>query len=108
VLDEPYLLAGIDAFLFMLPSQYLNAPLWGQVFEYVWSPGDDPRIIAIKAGPLGHRLVSGMHHAVAALARQGNNIILDHVLLHEEWLRECAELFRNYNVLFVGVVCPRD
>jgi chloramphenicol 3-O phosphotransferase len=105
-LDEPYMLAGIDAFLFMLPGKYLNLPLWGQVFEYVWSEGDNPAIVEVKSGPVGHRVVSGMHNAVASLARQGNNVILDHVLLHEEWLRECVNLFRDFNVLFVGVKCP--
>jgi chloramphenicol 3-O-phosphotransferase len=28
LLTEPYLQAGIDKFIFMLPSRYLNRPLW--------------------------------------------------------------------------------
>lgn len=35
ILDEAYLEAGIDKFLFMLPTDYLmNAHLWHQVIGY--------------------------------------------------------------------------
>src|SRR6476646_10224632 len=87
-LETPFLHAGIDHFIFMLPKRYLYPPYWSDVFHYVWSTDDPPVIKAIEAGPLGHRLMSGMHHTVAAFAQAGNNVIVDHVLLDARWLRE--------------------
>ncbi|NIP51374.1 hypothetical protein GWN42_05855, partial [candidate division KSB1 bacterium] len=55
ILSEPYLNAGIDKFIWMLPSRYLDRPLW-----------DDVLGLATSAGQTGHRLFSGMHHAIAA------------------------------------------
>jgi chloramphenicol 3-O-phosphotransferase len=51
VLDEPYLEAGIDKFIWMLPHRYLDRPLWDEVLGLV-----------VKAGPVGRTLMSGMHH----------------------------------------------
>jgi chloramphenicol 3-O phosphotransferase len=55
------------------------------------------------------RIRSGFHHAVAAVASAGNNVVVDH-LLSEPWrLRECLELFAAADVVFVGVHCsPRE
>ncbi|MDQ4077018.1 MAG: chloramphenicol phosphotransferase [Chloroflexota bacterium] len=95
ILDEPYLDAGIDRFLWMLPKRYLEPPLWNEILG-----------LAVQAGPLGHQLMSGMHHAIAALSRAGNNVIADHVLVEPQWLQECATLFSDLPAYFVGVRCP--
>jgi chloramphenicol 3-O phosphotransferase len=103
IMDEPYLLIGIDTVVFALPGQYLNPPRWHDVFEYIWH---DDGSLDIQAGPLGHQLVSGMHQAVAALARTGFNVVVDHVLLDPRWLDDCAEVFADFDLLMVGVRCP--
>jgi len=108
VLDTPYLDAGIDKFLWMLPKRYLDVPLWHDVFEYSWREQDGTRVLSIQAGPLGHRLMSGMHQAIAALSQAGNNVIADHVLIERQWVQECAYLFANLPALFVGVHCPLE
>jgi chloramphenicol 3-O phosphotransferase len=95
VLDEPFLDAGIDKFLWMLPHRYLNPPLW-----------DDVLGRATEAGATGQRLLSGMHHAIAALARAGNHVVADHVLVDPRWLDECARVFRDLPVYFIAVHCP--
>jgi chloramphenicol 3-O phosphotransferase len=61
---------------------------------------------AIVLPPFGDHLISGMHHAVATLAGLGNDVVVDHVLWHPPWLRECVRLWRDFPVLFVGVYCP--
>ena len=96
-LDAPYLNAGLDKFLFMLPSRYLNRPLWDDVMGH-----------ADSAGELGHTLVSGMHHAIAALSRRGNNVLADHVLVEPRWIAECAALFADLPAHLIGVRCPLD
>lgn len=94
---EPYLDAGIDKFIWMLPARYLDRPLW-----------DDILGEADRAGEHGHRLFSGMHHAMAALSRCGNNVLADHVLVERAWLDECARLFADLPAYLIGVRCPLD
>jgi len=95
ILEEPFLDAGIDKFIWMLPRRYLYLPLWDEVLG-----------LATEAGPVGHRLMSGMHHTIAALSRTGNNVVADHVLVERAWVEECARLFSALPALFVGVRCP--
>lgn len=94
-LEAPFLEAGIDKFIFMLPKRYLDRPLWDEVLGH-----------AAYAGPLGHTLFSGMHHAIAALSRAGNHILADHVFVEPAWLHECAGLFADLPAYLVGVHCP--
>jgi chloramphenicol 3-O phosphotransferase len=96
-LQEPYLDMGIDRFIWMLPKRYLDRPLW-----------DDVLGKATKAGTLGMLLFSGMHHAIAATAKTGNNIIADHVFVEKVWVDECAQLFAEMNAYMVGLQCPME
>lgn len=97
ILEEPYLEAGIDKFIWMLPARYLTPPLWDEVLGQ-----------AVKAGPVGYTLISGMHQAIAALSRTGNNVIADLVLVEPQWLQECVSLFKDLPAYFIGIRCPLD
>jgi chloramphenicol 3-O phosphotransferase len=97
LLEEPFLNAGIDKFIWMLPKRYLDRPLW-----------DDVLGLADHAGQAGHTLFLGMHRAIHALAQAGNNILADHVLVEEVWLRDCAELFTGLSAYLIGLRCPLD
>lgn len=69
ILGEPYLHFCVDSFLMMLPDQVV----FGENQEAL------PSIIP--------NVVSGMHRCIAASASAGNNIIVDHVLQAQHWLR---------------------
>jgi chloramphenicol 3-O phosphotransferase len=97
MLPEPYLDAGIDKFIWMLPERYLERPLW-----------DDVLGKADHAGQAGQTLFHGMHHAIAVLARQGNNVLADHVLVDSVWVQECAMLFEGLPAYLVGIRCPLE
>jgi chloramphenicol 3-O phosphotransferase len=97
VLEEPYLDAGLDKFIWILPGRYLDRPLW-----------DDVLGLATEAGEMGHRLVSGMHQAIAALSDAGLNVVADHVLVEPAWVQECAALFAERPAYLVGVRCPLE
>lgn len=96
-LSEPYLDMGIDKFIWMLPGRYLDRPLW-----------DDVLGKALHSGPVGLTLFSGMHHAIAAAASRGNNILADHVFVEKAWVDECAELFVDMNAYIIGLQCPLE
>lgn len=106
MLSEPYLHVGIDTLVFALPKRYLYPPLWQEVFKYTWPPEGSDGSLVIEAAPLGHQLIAGLHHTVAALAQTGNNVIVDHVLLEPKWVQECATVLGPFPALFVGVYCP--
>jgi chloramphenicol 3-O phosphotransferase len=80
-LDRPFLHLQLDAFIDMLP------------------PHD---------GPLFVKLIGAFHHAIAALAQADFNLIVDHVLVRQDWTQDCARLLADKYVLFVGVHCPLE
>ncbi len=102
-LSEPYLEAGIDKFLWMLPKRYLNRPLWYEVITTHHPPEGE---LFFTSGEIGDRLIYGMHRAVAALLVTGNNVLMDHVLIEPHWLTDCIEQLAQFDPLFVCVRCP--
>lgn len=96
-LAEPYLEAGLDKFIWMLPRRYLDRPLW-----------DDVLGLADQAGESGHRLVTSMHLAIAALARSGQNVLADHVLVEPAWVQHSAQVFAGLPAYLIGVHCPLE
>ena len=94
VMDAPYLHLGIDLFFDALPQRYVarlapdTAPPPQAYDGLVWvcsEPGGRG-FRELRVGPVGQRLWSGMRHAAGALARRGNHVILDDVILDHEAL----------------------
>jgi chloramphenicol 3-O phosphotransferase len=105
-LPGPWLEAGLDKFLWMLPKPYLNTTLWQDIFTY--ERGQNGTLQRIRPGPQGNRLVLGMHRAWAALLEAGNDILADHVLLDPAWLLDCAHLLRNQRAFLIGLRCSLE
>jgi chloramphenicol 3-O phosphotransferase len=64
------------------------------------------RMMADPGDPvLFERMVSGMNRAVAGLAEAGNDLIVDHVLVDNKWLKQLLDLLAEATVYFVGVDC---
>lgn len=91
---EPYLVAGIDAFLRMLPERWFEGPGWLDVM------GSHDR-----AGDVGQLLVHGMHRAWSELSQAGNQVVADHVMVDPVWVADCARLLGDLPAYFVGVRC---
>jgi len=83
---------GIDRFAYALPGRVLGQPTWPQLFRYVRQDGTSAGPFTIMTTVLGQRFISGMHATVAVLAEGGLNVIVDHVLLEQAWLEECARI----------------
>lgn len=107
-LPDPWIEIGIDRFVFALPRRYRDQPDWSEVFRYVRDDASQPDVFRIETGPLGQRLVSGMHRTAAALVEEGLDVIVDHVILEGAWMDECRRLWAPYSTLLVGVRCPLE
>lgn len=101
----PFLHVAMDGFLEMLPPALFGHPD-GLVFTRRDTP-EGPEI-EISGGPVLARAMRGMRQAVAALAGQGNDLILDEVLLGPDGLDEYRALLAGHRLMTVGVHCPLD
>ncbi|HTU54988.1 MAG TPA: chloramphenicol phosphotransferase [Acetobacteraceae bacterium] len=101
---EPFLHVEMDAFLRMLPEASFGQTD-GLTFETVHH-GGKPSVV-IRTGPVAARVFRGMRHAIAAMAGQGNDLIVDDVLVGPE-RAEYAELLLPFEVFLVGVFAPLE
>ena len=94
----PFLHVQMDAFIDMLPVA-LQDHADGFSFETVLEDGK-PSVV-IKSGPVGARTMRGMRHAIAAMAGQGNNLIVDDVIF-SDGIAEYRELLSAFDLHVVA------
>lgn len=99
IASRPFLHVEMDAFLAMLPAAYFSHPD-GLLFETVTQDGEPS--VDIRTGPVADRLLRGMRRAVAALAAEGNDMIVDDVMLEDE-LADYRHLLSGHDLSVVGV-----
>jgi chloramphenicol 3-O phosphotransferase len=99
---DPFLHVEMDAFLNMMPNRFWDHPD-GLVFRT--ESRDGKPSVVIKSGPVAERTLSGMRQAVAAMARAGNNLIVDDVLLENE-MAHYADLLAGFTLHVVGLFAP--
>ena len=95
---EPFLHVAMDAFIDMLPRTMFGHPD-GLFFETIWD--QDRPSVSIKTGPFLRRAMQGMRHAVAAMAVQGIDLVVDEVMLGADTqLSRLRELDQRIGVRF--------
>jgi chloramphenicol 3-O phosphotransferase len=99
---EPFLHVQMDAFLDMLPEALQNH---ADGFSFETMLDDGKPSVVIRSGPVGARTMRGMRHAIAAMAGQGNNLIVDDVIFNDE-MAEYRELLSGFDLHLVGVMAP--
>jgi len=104
ITGQPYLNVAMDTFLSMLPERSFGRD--GLIFEPIEVEGH--RQIIITTGPTAERALRGMRHAVAALAAEGNNLIVDEVMIGPGTAREYRTLLDGHALRFVGLFAPLD
>ena len=100
---EPFLHVAMDTFLDMLPASMLGHPD-GLIFETIRDQGRPS--VAIRTSPVLDRAMRGMRHAVAAMAAQGNNLVVDDVMIGDGQDREYRALLSGFHVRLVGLFAP--
>jgi chloramphenicol 3-O phosphotransferase len=111
MLSSPFLAGSIDTFVPLIPEWLIaidpppgDPAEQGMCVETHDGPSG-PHLV-LRPGPVFHRFVRGMHHAVAAMARQGNDIIFDDVIYDPAYFRSYLDAFEGIDVWFVGVKLP--
>jgi chloramphenicol 3-O phosphotransferase len=101
---RPFLHVQMDAFMEMLPEPLQDHP---DGFSYETVLEDGKPVVVIRTGPAGRRALQGMRYAIAAMAGQGNNLIVDDVLCDGE-MPEYMKLLSAFDLHLVGVFAPLD
>jgi len=102
ITTQPYLHVAMDTFLDMLPAVYGDHPD-GLTFETVIVDGEPA--VAIRSGIVVEQVLRGMRRAVAALAAQGNNLIVDDVMLGSE-MEDYRILLTDFDVSLIAIRAP--
>ena len=111
-LEEPFQHVALDQFRDGLPAKFrgLNAP--------AGTPGErglnivpvkvagDKAYTEVRFGEVGQKLLKGMRRAILTLALEGNNIIIDDIILNQSFLDDYLDVMANEQLYFVGVRCP--
>lgn len=101
----PMLHVSMDAFIDMMPA-HLFGHANGLVFTRT-GDGQQPAI-EIRSGHVVERTLRGMRHAVAAMASQGNHLIVDDVMIGENIDLEYRTLLSACHVRIVGLFAPLE
>ncbi|MBZ9857629.1 chloramphenicol phosphotransferase [Mesorhizobium sp. CA13] len=104
IATEPFLHVQMDTFIEMLPETLQDH---ADGFSYETVLRDGKPAVVISAGPVGARTLLGMRHAIAAMAGQRNNIIVDDVLCDGE-MPQYRRLLSAFELFLVGVFAPLE
>ena len=102
---RPFLHVAMDAFLDMLPEAMFGHAD-GLIFETLEEDGQPS--VAIRTGPVMDAAMRGMRQAIAAMAGQGNHLIVDDVILDPADEAEYRAVLSRFEVRFVGLFAPLE
>jgi chloramphenicol 3-O phosphotransferase len=104
ITEEPYLHLALDGFLASLPRATFNTPE-GLTFRPA-RPNGTPEVV-VEIGPTAARALRGMRRAIAAMGREGNNLIVDDVML-DGAAADYRECLAGLDVTWIAVVAPLE
>ena len=97
---RPLLHVAMDDFIGMMPERMFGHPD-GLVFEAGEEDGNP--VVQVGSGPVMKRAMSGMRHAIAAMAARGNDLIVDDVMFDAREAQEYRELLAGFDLRMVGL-----
>jgi len=114
LMPEPYQHVALDQFRDGMPARYrgLNSPAGttgqrGLNVVPVTQPNGEA-FTEVRFGEDGERLLRGMRRAMATMAAEGINIIIDDIILSPAFLDDYLEVMAGTRLYFVGVRCPLE
>ncbi len=113
LLPDPWQHIALDQFRDGLPGRYrgLNSPSGtpgARGLNVVPISLEGERVTDVRFGDIGERMLRGMRRAIAAFAREGNNVIIDDLMFEGRYLADYVEALNGLSVWFVGVRCSRE
>ena len=109
--SKPWLGIGIDNFFVgvLPPKFYLeDTPEHRTVMHGVTSVDAEGKLFTLHVGPEGYKIVKGMHQAIAAYARTGNNVIVDYIMYEPSWYTDLQSSLTGINVITVGITASLE
>jgi chloramphenicol 3-O phosphotransferase len=90
-------------------QEKLEQPFWHYSIDHLIAANILPHA-RIKSkeflwSDLRPQFFAGFHHSLPALAKAGNNLIVEHIVETKEWMTLLLELLSPFDVFFVGVHC---
>ncbi len=112
-LEQPYIHVALDQFRDGMPARFrgLNSPAGTTGHEglnVVPVEQDGDIHTDIRFGQMGLTLLKGMRRAIASLAECGNNVIIDDIIMQDDFLDDYLQTLVDYQVIFVGIRCPLE
>lgn len=106
--EQPYLVMGIDDLMLrMVADRYFRRP-YGR--DVLWIEGSKDLsgapLHSVRFGPKGRRIVSGLHHAVAAFALRGNNVVMDYLAFEKDFLVDLTAALHGLPAYLIGLRAP--
>ncbi|SPF80817.1 chloramphenicol phosphotransferase CPT family protein [Pseudoprimorskyibacter insulae] len=88
----------------------IEAPFWHVSIDHL-RDSDTLPLARVKAGDFQWKTMraavfDGFHASLAAYARTGNNLIVEHILDTPGWADDLHRLLAPFDVLFIGLHCP--
>lgn len=109
-LSTPWLSAGIDhLYVGVVPAEWLDdAPEHAELMTVEKTADAKGPLVRAVFGPMGERVIKGMHRAIAAYAHAGNKVIVDYIKYEPHWLADLHDALRGLKVIWVGVTAPLE
>lgn len=104
--NAPWLGIGIDNFFVgvLPPKFYLeDKPEHRAVMHGVATEDAGGKLFTLRIGAQGQKVIKGMHRAIAAYARAGNNVIVDYIMYDPAWLKDLQSSLSGIPVITIGV-----
>jgi chloramphenicol 3-O phosphotransferase len=102
--STPLLYIALDQFLDGLPDRLIGSP---EGMMFVDGVDEGKPSTGILTGAVFERFMSGMRHAIAALADQGNDLIVDEVFWNGED-REYRRLLKRHDLRLVALTASLE
>ena len=102
---EPFLHVQGDSFLEMMPRRWMGHP---DGITFKTESGDGSPLVSLQMGPALDQVWRGMRRAVAALAEEGNNLIVDDMMMSADDQQDYRDVLGGFDVKYVGLFAPLD
>jgi len=109
--SEPFLHIGIDKIIGFMPEKINNWEGRPASLGFSWEPATDPTgqaIYQIHSGPFAKKITRSLKDIALLLADQKYNLIIEDVAFGAIEIEEWRQVFKNYKVLYVGIITPLD